>query len=669
MTHSFRNFSGLLVLLLSISITSFAQINKPDPIKFGKIEMADLQMKLYPKDSTADAVVLCDYANTYYQYRSSSGLQRIFERICRIKILKKSGYEWANSKIVYVKANGSNKEMVDKFKASTYNLESGKIVETKITKDAIFEEKINDEVYAKKFSLPNVREGSVVEYTYTIISDFDQNVPSWVFQKSIPTIHSEYRVSIPNYYYFRLSAQGFESFAVSQQGQGNFSAGSGSDMITTSTNEYHWILNDAPAMKEEPYMTTTNDYVNMVEFDLAAVNFPGSIAKSFSVTWQDLANDLLSREHFGEQMKGFGFLKDAAATIKTQKKDTLDRLKAAFEFVRSNIKWNENAGFSAENKLKKAFELKTGNDADINLMLVALIRELGLKANPVILSTRSHGRMMESYLLLNKFNYVIAQTQVGGKDLLLDATDHETKMGMLPMRCLNGIGRLIAKDESEGRWVSLNPTERDNKVVIMNLTLSESGEASGTWDTYHNGYDGLEHKRSIVKDGKAKYIDEIKKNTSGIEFTKFEIQESPETSPSVTIKTEVKTENVGQIAAGRIYFKPLLVESQSQNPFKVSKRRFPVDLGAPIEENITVTYTLPKGYVVDELPKSIRMNLPEDGGRFQFIINSTNDGKVVVSSKVFIKKPIYFAEEYDGLKQFFDQIIAKHAEQIVLKKQ
>jgi hypothetical protein len=653
---------GLLLTFLIFSLSAKAQSNKPEPIKFGKSDMADRQMKFYAKDSSADAVVLCDYGNTYYSYNSSRGMQVNYEHICRIKIFKKSAYDWATHGVgLYRSKSGSGREYMDKLKATTYNLENGKMVETKLGKDGIFEEKQSDTETLKKFTLPNVREGSIIEYSYVIVSDFEQSIPAWEFQKSIPTAMSEYRVSIPTYYYFRLQSQGYEPFAINEN-----TPGGNSEFTTT---DYRWVLKDAPAIKEEAYMTTIDDYVNKIDFDLAAITFPGQATKSFSVTWEDLATDVLKSERFGGELSRFGFLKDAAASIKAQAKDTLGRIALAYEFVRKNVKWNEHNGIFAENMVKKAYESKIGNDADINIMLVDLLRELDFNANPVLLSTRSHGRMLESYILLNKFNYTIAQVDIGGKDMLLDATDPLLKMGMLPMRCLNGIGRVITKDVKACRWVSLEATEKDSKTIILNLALNEEGQMTGSWDVYHNGYGGLLERRKISKDGKEKYIETFKKAVSGWEVPKIEVNYTTDLDKILEVKTEVKTESVAQVAGGRIYFKPLLTESQEKNPFKLTDRKFPVDMGTPIEEVFIATYTLPKGYVVEELPKGIRVNLPEDGGRFQFIVSATADGKIAVSSKTLLKKAQYFADEYDMLKQFVNQIIAKHAEQIVLKKQ
>ncbi|PLX23356.1 MAG: hypothetical protein C0597_01220, partial [Marinilabiliales bacterium] len=81
----------LLVLLLGFFQSLYAQ---KDPIKFGKVTIEELKMTKYDLDTTAEAVVLCDYGvfdNQAFE----------FTRVCRIKIFKKDGLRFANVHVGY----------------------------------------------------------------------------------------------------------------------------------------------------------------------------------------------------------------------------------------------------------------------------------------------------------------------------------------------------------------------------------------------------------------------------------------------------------------------------------------------------------------------------------------------------------------------------------------
>jgi Domain of Unknown Function with PDB structure (DUF3857) len=223
----FSAFPLKYALLCVFAIIFCFKITAQDaPIKYGKIDMEDLQMKAYSKDTSAEAVVLCDYAESYHHYNNSAGLQMVYERHRRIKILKKSGYDWATHAIVISNSKSSSaKEYVGEIKGATYNLVDGKIVIDKLTKESIFEEKVSENRIQKKISLPNVKEGSIIEYSYSITSDFDHEIRAWEFQKSIPTMWSEYRVMIPDFYKFQIIGQGYEPFAVTETKEENINFG------------------------------------------------------------------------------------------------------------------------------------------------------------------------------------------------------------------------------------------------------------------------------------------------------------------------------------------------------------------------------------------------------------------------------------------------------------
>ncbi len=653
--------------LLSVFFATFCfTITAQDaPIKYGKIDLADLQMKVYSKDTSAEAVVLCDYAESYHVYNTSSGLQIAFERHRRIKILKKSGYDWATHSIVVSNSKSSSaKEYVTELKGATYNLVDGKIVAEKLTKESIFEEKVSENRTQKKISLPNVKEGSIVEYSYRIISDFDHEIRAWEFQKSIPTVWSEYRVSIPDFYRFQIIGQGYEPFVVSETKDDNINFGAGID--SERGKKHRWVMKDVPALREEPFMTTIDDYRSQLEFEIAAYTPSKGISKYYSLSWDDFSKTIGEYDNFGGQLKRGGFLKEVVSNINAVHKDTLSKIQAAFDYVSKAIKWNGVETFYASSNLKKVHETKTGNVADINLMLVVLLRELGLEADPVILSTRENGRVLDNYVLERKFNYVIACTKVEGKNMLLDATEPLLNLGVLPVRCLNENGRLI--HDQTGEWIALKTSHKMAKTLILNMNLSAEGVLKGDLSVSFLGYYGHQYRSAMKKESKDKFKENFKKSHPSWEISNTTIEGYDDLSQPLVAKFETIINEKSNVAGDKIYFNPMVGEGEEKNPFTAMNRKFPVDFGTLIEENFIATYTIPQDYIVEEIPKSVKVTLPDDGGRFTYIISASEEGKLTIASKILLKKTMYFAEEYEVLRKFYDQIVQKHAEQIVLKK-
>src|SRR6187549_3278376 len=194
--------SATLVLLL---INSQAQ--DKSPVKFGKISAEDFKTSVYSVDSNAAAVVIADIGNSTITGNVKGWFSIEFRHFKRIHILKKGSYELADVQIpLYI--NGRNEEELQGLKAYTYNLENGKVVETKLEKSGVFQDKLNKNHLVKKFTFPVIKEGSIIEYEYTIHSDFIFNLQPWEFQGSYPRLWSEYNVSIPEFLYYVFLSQG-----------------------------------------------------------------------------------------------------------------------------------------------------------------------------------------------------------------------------------------------------------------------------------------------------------------------------------------------------------------------------------------------------------------------------------------------------------------------------
>ncbi len=648
MKHAYRLL--LAGVLLGLPTLLLAQAPK---IKFGEVEPAELQSKFYPADTSAEAVVLFDVGKTYYQISTTAGLQLFTERHTRIKILKKAGYDWATVRIPLIQLNNSDQERIENLRAYTYSLENGQVKKEKLEKESVFVDKKEDNWVEKRFTLPNVREGSVIEYSYVISSGFWWQLRDWTFQSAIPVAWSEYRLSIPDYFHFKLNTLGYERLAISEQGK------QGSDYA------YHFAAQSVPAVRPEAYITTLDDYLTRIEFDLAGVQIPGAMYRDFSQNWQSLNEGLLKSESFGGALRQRGFLKETARILAAEA-DSTQRAVAACTWVREQMKWNGVETKYVETSLKKAYEARTGNAADLNLMLVALLREAGAQANPVILSTRDHGRVLSWNANARKFNYVVAAARVGDRWLLFDATDRAGKPGALPRRCLNGTGWMVSEKGAD--FISLASTERMARNAVLTLALDTEGTFSGKADFAHQGYAAADVRRDLLTDGHEPFTATFRKERPTWDFEKLTVTNLDKPSEPLAMNCALTLRESVQVAGGRMYFKPLLTEGETANPFRQEQRKYPVDFGAPMNEAFVGMYTLPAGYAVEELPKSASFVLPDNAGRFTYSVRATGN-QLQVSSRFSINKTLFLPDEYPDLKAFFDQIVAKHAEQVALKKE
>jgi len=649
---------SLLLVGSALTGISFAQ---NEPVRFGQVTKADFDLIQSLADTSAEAYVLHDFGETIFFIKGDDlWMEQLVHE--RIYIRKKSAYSRATvQRPIY--AGRTGQELLLDIRGVTHNLVNGEIVSDKMSRDAIFTEKLCDNVQQKKFTLPNVREGSIIEYSYKKQTPFslEHNPSTWFFQSSVPVRWSEYRISIPTYYYYKMIMGGYLPLHLQESKPTRIGLSAG---LSVEGTQYRFVVKDAPAFRDEPYITTELDYLSRVEFELANINIPGQLTRDFSLSWQALDKTLLDNENFGGQLGRISFMKEVVARAKA-KPDTFERLTSIYSFVRSSLKWNGRAQLYSGGS-KKVWDAGEGDAADINLILVAALREAGFEANPVILSTRTHGKINEAFARINKFNYVVAHVEVNGREMLLDATDRSLKPGMLPFHCLNGDGRLI--HPSAGRFVSLNPSERDTELETIKMELASDGELTGSFTKSHGGYSAWRQRNEIAAEGQDKYLEAVRKDHKGWQISKSEVRNLAEIEQSVIVEHTVTIPDAGQVAGDRIYFRPLLSEAYTENPFKATERSFPVDFGAPMDETFMAEYKLPAGYEAEQLPSALALTLPNNGGRYNFQA-SVRSGTLVIISRLNLRLPQYSAEEYHNLREFFARIVAKQAEQVVLKKQ
>ncbi|TPE43728.1 DUF3857 domain-containing protein [Pontibacter mangrovi] len=658
MKATFTKLFVLAILLAGFSYRSVAQ-----SFKFGKISEEELKMSTYDKDTSAAAVILSDYGYSRFEYMGE--LKVVFERQVRIKILKKAGYDWANVVVPFYQ-RGGDKERVSFIKGFTFNLENGKIQKDKLDGKSIFEEQTSEYSYAKKFTMPNVKEGSVIDVSYTVTSDFVYTLRDWEFQYSIPVAWSEYHAQIPEYFDYKFLLQGYNRLYKNENTK-ETAAGSAAASPDMMNNAYVWIMKDVPALKEEKYITTLRDYQSKIEFELQRVKFPGQLPQVMTGDWDKVTSDLLTESRFGTQLNRSAFFKNEIAAVQAMYKKPEEQMQAIYNIVRNRMKWNGKNGIYATTTIRKAWDERTGTASDLNLLLTSMLLEAGLDAAPVLVSTRANGRVNTAMSpMVTKFNYVVAQVTVGENSYLLDATDPLVPLGVLPERCLNGHGRLIKKN-AHG-WVSLEPGASSVKLFSAYLTINDKGDITGTGRESAGGYHAVDLRRTILEEGESKYTERLAKEVGDFKLTEPKIKNLKDLSTPLDISYNISVEGSGR-SNDIIYLNPMLGRGEKENPFKLQERLYPVDFGMPIDEVYTCNFAVPEGYVVEEMPKSVAINLPEGGGRFMYMVQVQQEGKAIqVMSKVNISKPVYYAPEYPYLKEFFNQIIAKHAEQIVLKK-
>jgi hypothetical protein len=420
-----------------------------------------------------------------------------------------------------------------------------------------------------------------------------------------------------------------------------------------------------PAFKPEPYMTSVVDYITKINFELASIKYPGEPIKQIMGSWQDINKTMHESENFGGEISGNGFLKKTVEELTAGKVSAEEMIAVITNYVKDNVAWNGNAGVYPSTSLKKVLESKKGNAADINLLLGSMLEKAGLSVAPVMLSTRNNGLLRVATPVMSQFNYVICLAKVNDKAYLLDATERLLPVGMLPERCLNGQGFAVAKEGFQ--WIPLESKFKTKVVTSGDIKINLEGGLEGTLKLDCNGYEALKNRKKYLVDGEAEYVkDFVGSHAWDIKSSEFQNAKDVH-SNFVGMHNLVINENVVH-AGDVIYLDPFFYSGYKENPFKSENREYPVDFGSPLEETILFKITIPEGFVVDELPQSKMIMMPENAARYVYNVSQTGNS-IAFTSMFQINKSLFTQLEYPYLREFYNQIVAKQAEQIVLKKQ
>lgn len=665
-----------LIIFLFLTLPFF-EGNAQD-FKLGKVSMQELQEKRHPTDSTAVAAILFEKGNVDFEYNEDDGFVMITEVITRIKIYKKEGYEWANKALRYYTGGMSNESIIFS-DAATYNLVDGKIEKTKLKSDGLFDEEVNKYWGQKKITMPNIKVGSVIEYKYLIKSVRYAELTEWSFQSNIPVNFSEFITHIPEYFVYNPNFKGYISPKISSEknnkaisyshkqkvnkGIGLATASSIEKLEFSETNTTY-LAENLPAMKAEAFVNNINNYRTSISHELSIIKFPNQPYKTFSSDWNSVAKTIYDYDDFGIELNKTGYFEEDLKAVTTGLTSSEEKISAVFNFVKTNIKWNDYYGYSCIEGVKKAYKDKTGNVAEINLMLTAMLRHVGLTANPVLVSTRSNGIAL--FPNRTAFNYVIAAVETPNGFVLLDASDKFSTPNILPFRALNWIGRLIRKDGTSEE-VNLMPKVTSNDVVTMNYEVGANGLVSGKLRRQRTDYNAMEFRKNIDDVKEESYLEKLENDNDKIEINGYSRTNEKELKLPVIENFSYAGSNFSEIIGGKIYVSPMLFYTDSENPFKQENREYPIDYGYPFMDKYAINIQIPDGYKVETLPAATILSMEDNLGSFKFMTSLS--GNIIQMSVMYqINEPIISSDNYSMLKEFYQKMIEKENEKIILAK-
>ncbi|MEM9832899.1 MAG: DUF3857 domain-containing protein [Bacteroidota bacterium] len=619
---------------------------------FGQVTKEELASTYYAPDSTAEAIFLRNNGEVRFEYQEGKGFRVYYTREAKIKIYRNSGFGWADVVLPYYVKEKYKAETIRDIEAFSYTLEGEAIQKTGIDKKDVFTEDVNENWSQKKFAFPNVREGSIVEYKYTLVSPYLFQLDKWQFQHEIPVVWSEYTAIIPAFYEYQMLYRGYLPFEKNEAEvyQKDLRLRS----YTYGTIKYHWAIKDIPAFADESFVGNKEDYIAKLTFQLAKENFPGAAVRDYMNSWPKLTNDLLKLTDYGRFLRR----KDGKKTVQEltgKLSSDQEKAKAIYDYLKQKIRWNGEVSLYPDTSPKDVLEQRSGSSADLNILLCNWLNLAELKASPVLLSTRSHGRVQTKYPEINQFNNSVVYTQVEGQEYLLDITEPAQPFGMIPIYCLNEQGLLV--NEEEERWIPLERGEPYQVESYLSVDYhKESDRFITTVGEVFKGYGALTMRQKLR---------DQPKNVVGYQADDFEVFNHHELQEDLRLQY-TRQSDIAQLG-DYIYIETFPKSPIDENPFKAVSRKHPIDYSYRRYYKQTLSVQLPEGYVVEELPQSLSVKLEGNTAQFVFQAQAT-PVSVQIRSLFRINRSLVAAEQYEQLRKLYAEMLTKHQEKVVLRK-
>lgn len=630
--------------------------------EFDKVTNYEMTMTEYPKDKDAEALVIYELGDYFFQRDDDKGFVLQMDYKIKIKILKEAGLKEADFEIPFY-VGGRDLEGVFNIDGTTYNNESGKLIKTPLDKSKIFEEKHSDKWISKKFTMPNVRVGSVIELKYSISTTYFVNVRPWEFQKKIPVVHSLLTYRAIPYYEYTYILKGTNKFSETSSTVLRDELYFGN--LKYKEMEYKFGMKDLSAFRDEEFITSSKDYMVSLNLQLSKIYYPRGGSKEYISTWPLLTKEFMEEEYFGKYLNNS--LKEAKKILPAlglEGKSQNEQLDKITSYVKDNYNWNEYVSKVSSQKVSDFIKTKKGNNADINLFLVGLLKAAGIDADPVMLSTRSHGIVRKNYPFSQFLNYVIVRANIDGTQHLIDATEPLLANNELPTRCINTDG-LIVKDykkkDAEVEWIFVGQNIMSTTKKTFKINLLPEKNSIDVTSTYKSaGYDAYKYKGIYM--GKAENLTDYLKTKLQINpLGDVTVEDEKDKTFNFSFNFTMSAEQTDE----KIFINPFCYLAVKENPFKQTTRTLPIDLVYVNGESYLSEIEIPEGYKVEYLPK----NTDHDGRQMTIKYKAAEtDGKIIIEASYFFTQNMYEANAYIPLKVTMNEVIKKMGEMVVLVK-
>jgi hypothetical protein len=506
-------------------------------------------------------------------------------------------------------------------------------------------------------------------FGYTIVTEekplFYQD--NFSFQNELPVITSRYSLNLPSGW--KASSITFNHAEIKPQ---------------TNGTSYVWELRNLPFIAAEPMSPSVRNIVPRLAVNYSPENSSQAANRVFA--------DWTAVSRWNSNMNDSQVIVDDAVAVKAGEltaaaKTELEKIRAIGGYVQNLQYISIDIGVGYGNGYRPrpsnmVLSRGYGDCKDKANLMRAMLRVLKIESYPIAIYSGDPNFVREEWASPDQFNHAILAVKVSdetkaptvmnhaklGRLLIFDATDPHTPVGDLP-DYLQGSLALIGAGENGGlSRMPITPPETDLLERNIEVNLSAEGEIKGTISEKAVGQSSTVFRREQRSLSAAQYKQAIEgwltRGATGAQLIKLTSNDK-QADASFDLNVEFSAPRYAQLMQNRLLvFKPVIVGRRGGVFLTEAKRDQPVMLDSNAMKE-TVTFNLPTGFTVDEMPDAVTLEMPFGKYTTRYEVK---DNKLVFTRSLVMTRTTVPVEKYNTVKDFYAKIMAAEQSPVVLLK-
>lgn len=500
------------------------------------------------------------------------------------------------------------------------------------------------------FSMPGIEDDCVVDYTWRVTTrPFipGQFCERWTFSQPYPVSWSHFSLTVPTSRPFSWKLHNNDKLkpTITSTADGK-------------SKTYVWDMKKIDPIEEEPSMPELSDVHCWLEVTSLQ-------------NWQEMA-----RWYAGlmkPQAVSDNAIRQTVQRLTEGKKTEEEKARALYDFAANRVRYvGLEFGISAfkPHAAKAVHEKLYGDCKDKATLLITMLQLAGIKASPALLYAESQTVVRNQLPSLDAFNHCIAVANIGGKEVWLDATAEACDFGDIPSSdrgsdafvITDGVGqfkKIPAYAEEENDIVSRSHiTLRPDRSGSMDIEVTMRGSTAQEWRGYARALTP-EKRQMLVKN----------MVPPGGKLVNFSVPDGTQKSGPFVLKLKLELPRVAKKTGSLLLLgMPNVIGAASRSPYTRETRIWPIVNRETFVSRTETTFTLPEGYVVEEVPETAKITGPLFEYRYE--VTRPADGKTVTALVTRINRSgSIAAADYPKVRGGFDKVAEVTDDQmIVLRK-